>query len=78
MGRSLKKRKLKKYKRTKLARGVSVKSKKTTMKRWEWWLIGGAFVIAIVWLIFLGFKGGLTPTFVEDPTPTPVATTATK
>lgn len=77
MGRSLKKRKIKKTKRVKVLRPQSDrKKKKGTMKKWEWWLLGGAFVIAAIWVIILGLKGmtiqgrqtgNATPTAVETP-----------
>ncbi|MBN1355441.1 hypothetical protein JXA40_04115 [bacterium] len=77
MGRSLKKRKLSKVKRIKVSRPVAdtKKSKKKTMKKWEWWLIGLAFVFAFVWLIFLGKSGSLSPDL-DTAKPTQSATPA--
>jgi hypothetical protein len=77
MGRSLKKRKLKKFKRVKLIRPetASRPDKKKKMKQWEWWLIGAAFVFALVWLIFLGKSGSMTAGVNSiTPTPAPAAT----
>ncbi len=72
MGRSLKKRKLKKTKRVKVARATPAPEKKDKkkMKAWEWWLIGGAILFAFIWLIIIAQKGVLTPD-VEEATPTP-------
>jgi hypothetical protein len=79
MGRSLKKRKLSKVKRVKVSRPVTAnakkKSKKKSMKKWEWWLIGFAFLFAFVWLIFLGKSGTLAPDL-DDATPTQIASPA--
>ncbi len=74
MGRSLKQRKLKKVSRFRVRPTTPDPKtvKKTTMKQWEWWLIGGAIVLAALWVIILGLKGGLSPDI--QPTATPVAT----
>ena len=75
MGRSLKQRKLKKVRRVKVHRSKPAeKSSKKAMKKWEWWLIGFAFVFAFIWLIFLGKSGNITPDI--ETTPVPTAQTA--
>ncbi|MBN1550558.1 hypothetical protein JW979_03770 [bacterium] len=73
MGRSLKKRKLKKTKRVKVIRPESTeKTKKKGMKTWEWWLIGIAFILAIVFLIMWGKSNPYSESL--PPVPTPTAT----
>lgn len=79
MGRSLRQRKLKTVRRVKVQRLTTVESKgpkKKGMKTWEWYLIGGAFVAAIVWLIVLANTGAMTPAIPEQTTPTQAATTS--
>ena len=76
MGRSFKQRKIKHVKRAKIQRVTPTETKhpKKTMKTWEWWLLGGAFIAAIVWLIFLANTGSMTPRLPSDMTPTAAAT----
>ncbi|GEM_PF-6266824 len=77
MGRSFKQRKIKHVKRAKIQRVTPTETKgakKKAMKTWEWWLLGGAFVAAIVWLIFLANTGSMTPQLPDSTTPTAAAT----
>jgi hypothetical protein len=62
MGRSFRQRKLKKVRRVKVQRisADGKKSKKKTMKQWEWWLIGAAIIFALSWVIFLGKSNTIT------------------
>jgi hypothetical protein len=71
MGRTLKQRKLKNVKRLRLKRFKETAKPKKQMKRWEWWLLGAAFVFAFGYIIFLAKSNSLTPT----PQTTPGATT---
>ena len=74
MGRSLKKRKLKKTRRVKIPKaGTPKKKEKKVMKSWEWWLFGLAIAFALIWLLFLGKSGNITQDVV---TSTPTASQA--
>jgi hypothetical protein len=77
MGRSLKKRKLKKVRR---ARVKSIKpadnekkKKKKTIKTWEFILFGAALIIAVAFIIFAARTGSV----VSDIDPTPSTTEQT-
>jgi hypothetical protein len=78
MGRSFKQRKIKKIRRVKIKgskpdTGAAVKDKKT-MHTWEYFLLGAALILAIVFIIFAARTGSVVPD--SESTPTAVATTA--
>lgn len=81
MGRSFKQRKVKKVRRVKVKSlkpdtTAGVKNKKS-MKTWEFFLLGGALILAIVFIIFAARTGNVVPNTVE-PTPTAVSTTGSE
>jgi len=75
MGRSFKQRKLKKVRRTRVKSVkptiATGKKDKKSMKTWEYFLLGGALLIAVGFIVFAARTGSVVPEQ-TDQTPTVV------
>ena len=83
MGRSFKQRKLKKTKRVKVRSKVGTskaiqKKAKSKMKTWEYFLFGGALIVAALAVIWLAQTGNITQDIAPEPTATAVSETQTQ
>ncbi len=76
MGRSFRQRKLKKVRRVKVKSlkpdTTAVVKDKKTMKSWEYFLLAGALLVAIGFIVFAARTGNVVPD--TEPTPTAVST----